>query len=361
MVNRIHLSKLDGDISDNHIWLPRTQSQFNKVSKLLDDDLTKRTNNLSDLMYKSVSVRDSREGLRLNGSMWRLSWITFIFLPANCLLAAYGMNVKELNSTPSVYWVLVAAIPFFAVVIGCWYILKYWFAQSRNYSDESRAGIFEGLISELGEKRSDLFDNSGPKDWVVVADRVSRWKWKVILYWARRDRARLEAAAMRKGVGIPDEPIGLWSRAKRAMIVRWASTIQVVGENRNRKMKQQALYDSNDDTGSTKVDVEFASGGEVIARGLRPTLKPALSVGISSDQLQIATDFKGWGGDKNEAGKAEPSEGRPTMVETKVSGMMVEEGSDESQLKQMIVSEHGNITQEEPGGDCAEDAGRELM
>lgn len=42
-------------------------------------------------MYKSISIRDSRQSLELNASLWRLSWITFIFLPLTFLVGFFGM------------------------------------------------------------------------------------------------------------------------------------------------------------------------------------------------------------------------------------------------------------------------------
>lgn len=63
------------------VWLDGIAEQFNKITNLVQEDLVKPTSNLSDLMYKSVEIRDSRQSLGLSTSMWRLSWITFIFLP----------------------------------------------------------------------------------------------------------------------------------------------------------------------------------------------------------------------------------------------------------------------------------------
>lgn len=55
-------------------------------------------------MYKSISIRDARQSLELNTSMWRLSWITFIFLPLTFLAGVFGMNVSELTSNPPLKW-----------------------------------------------------------------------------------------------------------------------------------------------------------------------------------------------------------------------------------------------------------------
>ena len=55
-------------------------------------------------MYKPISIRDARQSLEINTSLWRLSWITFIFLPLTFLAGIFGMNVSEVRSYPSMKW-----------------------------------------------------------------------------------------------------------------------------------------------------------------------------------------------------------------------------------------------------------------
>lgn len=55
-------------------------------------------------MYKSISIRDARQSLQLNTSLWRISWLTFIFLPLTFLASFFGMNVSELHNNPSMKW-----------------------------------------------------------------------------------------------------------------------------------------------------------------------------------------------------------------------------------------------------------------
>lgn len=62
-------------------------------------------------MYKSVSIRDSRQSLELNASLWRLSWITFIFLPLTFLVGFFGMNVGIFEHNPSVKYYFITAVP----------------------------------------------------------------------------------------------------------------------------------------------------------------------------------------------------------------------------------------------------------
>ena len=83
-----NLRELTGDPED--AWLDIAMSDMQKVENLIQDDLTKPTASLADLMYKSVEIRDSRHSLQLNTSLWRLSWITFIFLPLTFISSFFG-------------------------------------------------------------------------------------------------------------------------------------------------------------------------------------------------------------------------------------------------------------------------------
>ena len=76
------------EVEDN--WLDASPADMEKIRDLVQEDLVKPTANLADLMYKSVEIRDSRHSLQLNTSMWRLSWITFIFLPLTFISSFFG-------------------------------------------------------------------------------------------------------------------------------------------------------------------------------------------------------------------------------------------------------------------------------
>jgi hypothetical protein len=66
--------------NDDDPWLASSAEEMERVSNLFRKGVVDPTTNLSDLMYKSVGIRDARHSLQLGLSMWRLSWITFIFL-----------------------------------------------------------------------------------------------------------------------------------------------------------------------------------------------------------------------------------------------------------------------------------------
>jgi hypothetical protein len=76
-------------------------------------------------MYKSVSIRDARLSLELNGSLWQLSWITFIFLPLTFLVGFFGMNVETFKQYPPLKWYFITAAPMMVLILGCWLVFRY--------------------------------------------------------------------------------------------------------------------------------------------------------------------------------------------------------------------------------------------
>ena len=65
----------EDDVED--AWLEAIPADMEKVSDLTEENLTKPTANLADLMYKSVGIRDSRHSLQLNTSLWRLRYAEY--------------------------------------------------------------------------------------------------------------------------------------------------------------------------------------------------------------------------------------------------------------------------------------------
>ena len=115
---RIYLVEMEGDQSGEGLWLNQSPEDFQPLSDLIQDDLIKKTNYLLELMYKSVAIRDSRLSLQLGTSMWRLSWITFIFLPLTFMVGFFGMNVDTFTGSPSIKWYFVTTVPFVCVLLA---------------------------------------------------------------------------------------------------------------------------------------------------------------------------------------------------------------------------------------------------
>ena len=77
------LGEVDTEEEDNAIaldWLASTPAEYERLAHSVQEDLVQPTANLSDLMYKSVGIRDSRQSLQLGLSMWRLSWVRISFI-----------------------------------------------------------------------------------------------------------------------------------------------------------------------------------------------------------------------------------------------------------------------------------------
>lgn len=71
-------------------------------------------------VYKTVSINDARRSIELNQSIWRLSWVTFIFLPMTFLASFFGMNVNIFSGNPDVKWYFIAVVPFMTIVLLLW-------------------------------------------------------------------------------------------------------------------------------------------------------------------------------------------------------------------------------------------------
>lgn len=85
-------------------FLDQSLKLFKILGSEVYEELQKPTEQLIDLMYKSVSIKDARLSLELNTSLWRLSWVTFIFLPLTFLVSFFGMNVDTFQNYPSMKW-----------------------------------------------------------------------------------------------------------------------------------------------------------------------------------------------------------------------------------------------------------------
>jgi hypothetical protein len=123
-------------------WLHEQHNELLNLADNVENESLKIIDHLIDLMYKSVSIRDARLSLELNASLWRLSWITFIFLPLTFLVGFFGMNVDTfVKDAPSLKWYFVAAVPLMVFILLSWITFK-------NLISDSR-----GLPKRLGEKQ----------------------------------------------------------------------------------------------------------------------------------------------------------------------------------------------------------------
>ncbi|KFA54505.1 hypothetical protein S40293_09963, partial [Stachybotrys chartarum IBT 40293] len=89
-------------VSNGPMSLAETLRIIQNCRVRVQDDLVAPTNNLLDMLYKSVAIRDAHLSLQMDAGLWRLSWITFIFLPLTFLSGFFGMNVDVFAGDPSI-------------------------------------------------------------------------------------------------------------------------------------------------------------------------------------------------------------------------------------------------------------------
>lgn len=220
------LHELTGGLAVEDNWLESSIGDMERLTNLVQEDLVKPTNNLADLMYKSVEIRDSRHSLQLNTSLWRLSWITFIFLPLTFMVGFFGMNVDTFtgsSSNPSIKWYFVVAIPMMIFVLVLWLVIKHFLARSRQ--TPYQRGIYEHLFQELATSYPRLWSRSGPRDFIRPQGMMDRLKWRLILYWNSPGKT------LRAGPADEDsefDDLGTFARVKRGLTRRWTSQIQSI-------------------------------------------------------------------------------------------------------------------------------------
>ena len=220
---RLRLDDLTDDIATEANWLEAESSNFDRLNNSVQEDLVKPTANLADLMYKSVGIRDSRQSIQLSTSMWRLSWITFIFLPLTFIAGFFGMNVDTFVRQPSIKWYFIIAVPFMLCVIVLWYVLKHVLARQRQ--SQYRRGIYEEFFHDLAVEHPQVWSRVGPRDYVVPQGRVARFQWWLIKRWSTPEKT-IRAANLAAESGARDD-LDSWSRCKRYLIRKWTAQLKL--------------------------------------------------------------------------------------------------------------------------------------
>ncbi len=232
-------------------WLEEIPGDFDRIASTVDEALVKPTQALISLLYQSVSIRDSRLSLQIDTSMWRLSWITFIFLPLTFMVGFFGMNVDTFSSDPSLRWYFIVTVPFMLLVLGGWYLMKHILLRQRQ--TPYRRGIYESFFHDLAVSYPALWSRVGPRDYIVPRTRIDQWKWWLIKRWSRPERT-IKAGQSNADTAVPDD-LSRWSKCKRYLIRKWTHDLTTF-----RAMTDQELLDIDDDT-----DIEQ---GSIIAGGL---------------------------------------------------------------------------------------------
>ena len=233
-------------------WLEESPSDFDRIANTVEETLIKPTQALISLLYQSVSIRDSRLSLQLDTSMWRLSWITFIFLPLTFMVGFFGMNVDTFSSNPSIKWYFIVSVPVMLLVLGGWYITKHILARQRQ--TPYQRGIYESFFHDLAVSYPLLWSRVGPREYVVPRTRMGKWKWWLIKRWTRPERT-IKAGQSNADTAAPDD-LSRWSKCKRYLIRRWTNDITTF----QTRTADQELLDVDEET-----DLEH---GNVLADGM---------------------------------------------------------------------------------------------
>ena len=128
--------------SEEQSWLEPVLDEFKQLSDTIHVDYVQPLEHMIDLMYKSVTIRDSRQSLELNASLWRLSWITFVFLPLTFLCGFFGMNVDIFHHDPSIKWYFASAVPLLIIVVAFWFSFRKYAPGSKK-ADYSNAELVD--------------------------------------------------------------------------------------------------------------------------------------------------------------------------------------------------------------------------
>ncbi|KAI9837856.1 MAG: hypothetical protein M1819_006790 [Sarea resinae] len=219
---KIYLLDLTETEGIENKWLDPISSDIDRIKNSVNEDLVKPTAALADLMYKSVGIRDSRHSLRLGTSMWRLSWITFIFLPLTFIVGFFGMNVIPFQKdSPSIKWYFIAAVPFMLCVLIFWYLLKHLLA--RNRPAPYTRGIYDHMFHDLATNNPALWSRKGPRtDIPEPRGFTNKLKWYLIRHWTWPHKTTSAVSANDEDAN----SMGAWFRFKRFMIKRWTAEIQ---------------------------------------------------------------------------------------------------------------------------------------
>ena len=154
------------------------------------------------MMFKAVAFRDSRDSLHLGLSMWRLSWITFIFLPLTFTVGVFGMSkstlfactiaanqiytdVDTFESNPSIVWWVLTSSTTLLLVLVLWYAVKH--GQSSHRKSSLRRAFYGALYKTFAKVRGDLWTEQGYK----TIEPINRWetyKWNLIKSWFGDDK-----------------------------------------------------------------------------------------------------------------------------------------------------------------------------
>jgi hypothetical protein len=178
---KVRLHELSEEVDSEDNWLEDIPGNLHRLGNLVTEDLVKPTESLISLLYQSVAIRDSRHSLQLGVSMWRLSWITFIFLPLTFIVGFFGMSVDTFVNHPSIKWYFISAVPFMLGVVTIYFLMKR--SAAAQQQTLRKHNVYESFIQEMASSYPALWSRAGPRNYVPRGP-VARLKWTLIRSWS---------------------------------------------------------------------------------------------------------------------------------------------------------------------------------
>ncbi|CAJ0543837.1 Ff.00g039510.m01.CDS01 [Fusarium sp. VM40] len=132
----------------------REQEMVAKINVFADvgqqlQSLDQTVRDLLQLEFAWVSINEAHKSTSLATSMKRLSWITFIFLPAMFAASLFGMNVDILEGNPDWWWYLLFMGSLLFLTTAGWLFAKYLEVESWI-----EAHVGEGFRVWLGKENT---------------------------------------------------------------------------------------------------------------------------------------------------------------------------------------------------------------
>lgn len=217
-----HLTEMSEDEERREPWLGTNTREFQRLAHSIEEDLIQPTNNLIDLMYKSVGIRDSKQSLLLGSSMWRLSWITFIFLPLTALAGFFSMQVDVFtDQSISLGWYFLAVGITMIIVVFLWYYFKSSLQTRRQITYQR--GLYEQLYDEVVQDYPRLWNARGPATNIEPQGTVRKMKWHLLRSWF--DPKHTIKKRGHDWTADDEAGFGLWAKLKRHLLRRWLGQI----------------------------------------------------------------------------------------------------------------------------------------
>lgn len=208
--------------------------------------------------------------------MWRLSWITFIFLPLTFIGGFFGMNVDVFQPAgagyPSIKWYFAASVPLMCLVV----ILYFVFKRADRYDgrhDPAERGAYEHVFQDFAAEFPSLWSRYGPRESIMPKGFWSKTKWKLINHWFNPSKTVLARSPS------DIDEMGIWPRIKRRITRRWLTALNI-HEGSSLTAAERGEADAAGDFG-TVTELLTVSTPVALADA-----EPAAAVALSSPQFR---------------------------------------------------------------------------